>query len=176
MLCCYLWPDHHCRSLLSNRRTIHRRHKRRKRPSLSQSAAHHHSRTAGQRQAAHSRGVSLCARLHLFFGMLRPTESSLPDMCLLNKQLWCQMETGSLTHNESHPQTENRGSLWSFLHPTGTCIGTVPPLVLTRRVYTQKNGRDAGFVPLFMYGDILSQPTLCKAYSRDPCVEGGSVW
>lgn len=37
-------------------------------------------------------------------------ESRLPDMCLLNKQLWSRMEMVSLAHNESHPQTESHDS------------------------------------------------------------------
>lgn len=84
------------------------------------------------------KGVSLSVRLHLFSGMFSLAESSLPDMCLLNKQLWSRMEAGCLTHSESRPQTESHGSLWSLLHLTGTCICTVPPLVVTRRVHRKQ--------------------------------------
>lgn len=109
-------------------------------------------------------------RQHLFSGMLSFIESSLPDMCLLNKQLWSQIEAACLTHSEFHPQTESHGSLWSFRHLTGTCIGTVPPLVVMRIV------RDRGFVSSYMNRNAIFWPTLCKAYSRDPGVERGSVW
>lgn len=76
------------------------------------------------------KSMSLSGRLRLF-GL---AESSPPDMCLLNKQLSSQTGAGCLTHSECRPQTESRVSPWSSLLLTGTCTGTVHPLVVTAGV------------------------------------------
>lgn len=47
---CYLWPDHHCRSQISTCRKTHFHHTPHRYPLLFQSAGHHHSQTADQRQ------------------------------------------------------------------------------------------------------------------------------
>lgn len=73
--------------------------------SFSQSAMCHHSQTAEKRQMGHIKKHEVCS---LASYMALP-ESCLPDMCLLNKQLWSRMEMASLTRNESHPQTESHG-------------------------------------------------------------------
>lgn len=168
---CYLWPDHQWKSQRSNCRMIHLHHTPHTHPSLSLNAAHHHSQTAGGRQAANVKGLGIKCLARLCLN----TEWS--QWCFVASTLHFPLRQAAvepsgdgLLGSQRVPSTNWEPRLTMKLSPSDWHM----------YLHCSSPDFDTTIFEIQFYTlnklKVLFRSTLHEAYSWDPRVERSCVW